>query len=332
MFIDLFQAKSGNALYNQLKDDKTIWHKYARNHWNNIYNQYKNYLDKDFPGKFSREFLNCLWELKLVSYFGSLKKSNLEIIKKGKLALPDLKWSTTNASYYIEAICPTKGNLTNYPYLNTQLSNLPVCRDVTAGHGEYRERMVGAFREKAVCKYDPSNCDLTICHHKHKKGYKNNIENHGYIIAISMSDIPSINQPMNYRVDLSCFFPFSPYMTINIDQSENFGDTYHTYTPSFNKGNKENSKISVDIFGNNKYSHVSAVLISRCWQVLFPNLSQYEQFLNFGIICNDFMLIHNPFADYRLEAGLLPVERELMAEHDNEEFTIHTMGAAIHPA
>lgn len=322
MNIDLFQTPTGDELYNQLKSNKIEWHKLAREFWNKVYNQYKQHLDIDFPSKFPRMFLSCLWELKLVSYFGSLKKGNLEIFQKGKIVLPDFKWSAHNKSYYIEAVSPTKGALKNYPYLNTPLSSMPVCRDSAAGHREYRERMTGAFREKASCKYDPSSCDLSICNHKQKNGYKDNIKNNGYVIAISMADIPFMNQPMNWRIDLSCFFPCSPYMTMNIDQKANILDTYHAYSPSFNKGNEENREINVDIFSSKKYAHVSGVLISHCWQVLFPNLSQCELFLNFGVSDNDFMLIHNPFANYELEPGLLPVEREMVTEHDEVNFTI----------
>lgn len=329
MFVDLFQIDNGDDLYNQLKDDKIIWHKIARDHWNTVYNQYKQYLDEEFITKFPRKFLSCLWELKLVSYFGSLKKGNLEITQKGKKVIPDLKWTAHNNTFYIEAICPTKGALQNYPYLNTSLSSVPICRDATIGHREYRERMTGAFREKAACKYDPSSCDLNICNHKHKNGYKDNIKNHGYIIAISMADIAFMNQPMNWRIDLSCFFPCSPYMTMDIDQAGNVHDTYHAYSPSFNKGNEKNKEISVDIFGSKKYAHVSAVLISHFWQVLFPNLSQHELFLNFGVTDNDFMLIHNPFADYKLEPGLLLVEREMVTEHNEGKFTIQRMGNVI---
>lgn len=325
MFKDLFQAPNGTPLYNQFKDDTIVWHKLARDHWNNVYNQYMQYLDKEFATKFPHEFLSCLWELKLIWYLGSLKTGNLEFFQKSKKVLPDFRWLAKDKSYYIEAICPAKGSLINYPYLNTPLSNAP-CRDSTIGHREYRERMTGAFREKAVCKYDPASCDLNICNHKQKNGYKDNIKNHGYIIAISMADIDFFNQPMNWKVDLSCFFPYSPYMTMDIDQKGTVHDTYHAYDPSFNKGNLQNSDISVDIFSSNKYSHVSAVLISRSWPVLFPNLSKYELLLAFGSTDNDFMLIHNPFADYKLETGLLPVERELVTEYKENKFTIHTMG------
>lgn len=332
-FIDLFQIEKGDELYMQFKHDSVIWHRSARDYWNQLYNKYKQYLDDNFPTKFPNEFLRSLWELKLISYLYSLKRGSFEEIIKGKVESPDFKWRADKRSYYIEAICPKKGSIKNYPYLNTQLSNVPIARDGTSGHREYRERLTGAFRQKAVCKYDPTLCDPAICNHgQHGRGYKDVIGENGYIIAISMADIDFINQPLNWRVDLSCFFPCSPYLTMDIDRSANIHDTYHSYSPSFVKGSYKDkekiSSISVDIFGNNKYAHVSAVIVSHFWQVLFPKLNQHERFLNFGISDNDFMLIHNPFALYPLDHGLLPVERELVATHHEDSFTIASISSA----
>ena len=324
--IDLFQEPNGGVLYNQIKNDEIPWHSLARNHWNEIYDKYSQYLDLNFVSKLPHEFINCLWELKLINYLGHLTHGNLAQISKGDITIPDFKWMINNKHYYIEATCASKGLPENYPYLNKPLSQVPSAHDGTVGHREYRERITGAFREKAVCKYDPNLCDLSVCKHKHKNGYKENIKDSGFIIAISMADIDFYNQPMNWRVDLSCFFPCSPYTTINITKDGNIHDTYHDYQPLFNKGDKETSPISVSIFDSPKYSHVSAVLISHCWQVLFPNLAKHELTLNFNATDNDFMLIHNPFAAYKLEPYSLPVHRELVAKHEESTFTINTLG------
>ena len=177
-----------------------------------------------------------------------------------------------------------------------------------------------------VTTHNPSICD-----HKQKQGYKEVIRDSGYVVAISMAKINFINQPLNWRIDLSCFFPISPYMTLNIDSSNGVQDTYHAYNPSFNKCQNNSSKINVDIFSDEKYSHISAVLISHWWQVLFPELSAHERFLIYGVNDNDFMLIHNRFASVPLDSGLLPVERELVTKHKNGSFVIETMGLSSSP-
>ncbi len=328
MPIDLFQSEKGDELYQQLKTNNVTWHKWAREYWNNVYNYYNGYLDKDFCKKFPYETLSCLWELKCVSYLDGICRGKLESIAKGKITLPDFKWLLNGKSYYIEATSANKGSSDKYPYLNTPLSQSIslLARDGTKGHREYRERLTAAFREKAECKYDPTSCDLTICNHASKKGYKDSIEGNGYIIAISMAKIDFMNQPQNWQVDVSCFFPCSPYLTLAVEPSGKVYDAYHSYNPSFNKGLDESKKINVDIFANEKYSHVSAVLISRCWEVLFPNLSHYVPYLNFGVNDNDFILIHNPFASVPIEVGVLPVKRELIAEQKDGKFIIETIG------
>lgn len=141
-----------------------------------------------------------------------------------------------------------------------------------------------------------------------------------------MSDVDFFNQAMNWRIDLSCFFPISPYMTMDIDQSGSVQDTYHAFSPSFAKGNKKGSTINVNIFSTNEFSHVSAVIISRNWPALFPKLPRH-QLLNYDAHGNDFMLIHNPFAAKKLQLCALPVERELIAEVNGDTWTIQTISS-----
>jgi len=325
MTVNLFASSMGHSLYNQLRRDDVIWHKTARDFLNEQYNQNKKLLDEGFPKKFPAEFLRCLWELKLLRYLTSIKQGNLLLSTKDKIKLPDFKWIINEKTYYFEAISPTKGSTKNYPYLNTQLSGMPPTRDGTIGHREYRERITGAFREKAVCNYNPYVCDMNACNHNHRTGYKTHIEGNGYIIAISMADIDFMNQPMNWRVDLSCFFPISPYMTMDINRAGSIQDIYHSFCPSFNKGNKKESPINVDIFGSAEYSHVSAVIISRHWPVLFPKLSQHEPVLSFDSSDNDFMLIHNPYAIHKLPPKTLPVESEFIAGINGDTWTIQNV-------
>lgn len=278
---DLFASEKGDEIYKQLKEDNTSWHILARAYFNKIYNQYKNFLDNNFAQKFPYEFLSSIWELKLLVYFNSIKQGQLTSISKGRVSIPDFKCVINGIAYYIEATCASSGTIKNYPYLNTKLKTTPLVRDCTAGFSEYRERITASFREKANCKFDPMSCDENICKHKKRNpGYKDSISSDGYIIAMSMSKINFINQPFNWRVDLSCFFPCSPYMTLDINPVGQVQEAYHEYIPCFSRGSNKNSSINVNIFANDKYSHVSAVLISHVWQVLFPDLSKHDLLLH----------------------------------------------------
>lgn len=138
-----------------------------------------------------------------------------------------------------------------------------------------------------------------------------------------MAKINFYNLPFNWRVDLSCFFPCSPYSTMLINNTGQVQDTFHEYNPSFVKSTNHDASISVDIFSNEKFSHVSAVLISYSWQALFPDLSEYNQLLRSGFSDNDFILIHNPFTSVPLKEGILPVQSEFVATHQDGKFMIN---------
>lgn len=336
--IDLFLLDEGEELYKRLKKDNDggnginnsyAWHKNARERINDAFNRHAQHLDKKFITQFRQDLFSCLWELKLIEYLSHLKEGTVEEIStKGKVSIPDFKWSVGDDIYYIEATCADSGQVSSYPYLNEKLnlSSVPLVRDSSDGHQEYRERLIGSFRHKALCKYNPLACDENICKHKEKSGYKNAMGNSGYIIAISMAKINFYNQPFNWRVDLSCFFPCSSYATMLLTNTGQVQDIFHEYNPAFVKQTNPNASISVDIFSNENYSHVSAVLISYGWPVLFPDLSkdlsEYDPLLHFGPTDNDFILIHNPFAAVPLKERILPVQMEFQATHRDGKYTI----------
>lgn len=76
-WIDLFSSEKGDELYKHLKSDNTIWHKYARNYFNKIYNEYKMFLDDKFIQQFPHDLLSCLWKLKLLVHINSIKQGRL---------------------------------------------------------------------------------------------------------------------------------------------------------------------------------------------------------------------------------------------------------------
>jgi hypothetical protein len=322
MTIDLFKSDKGDDYYLELRNSKESWVKQAREQFNLIYNQHRQYLDQGFPAKFPYECLSCLWELKLVIYLSTSKHGKLEIINKGKVPMPDLKWSTKEASYYFEAICVTPGSKDKYPYLNSELDKL-TAREGSTGHREYRERITSAFREKAVCKYDPTQCDSITCNHTSILGYKDAIGNSGLIIAISTAKIDFMNQANNFRVDLSCFFPISPYMTMDILDKQ-IMDTYHNFQSSFDKANNPESPIGLEIFSNERYAHVSAVILSHRREVLFPKLSEQKYYI-YGPNDNDFMIILNPFAKIPLDPHVLHAIRTCITTHTSGEFTTESI-------
>ncbi len=242
--VNLFEVEYGDDCYQHFRSDSLEWHKHAREAWNNQYLNFYRKLDFDFNKKFPKEFISSLWELKIANLNN---QNNIKISdrRKNDVSSPDFYTQINNKNFYIECICAGKGEITTYPYMNFKPSSIVQTRDATVGYREYRERIISAFRWKAQCKYDPTRCDLTICNHSHKNGYKNVIAGTGFIIAISLAKIDLINQPMNWHVDLSCFFPCSPYKTIEFDMDKKIHNSYHLYQDSFEKGSN-NNKIYTD--------------------------------------------------------------------------------------
>lgn len=112
--VDLFLSAEGEELYKKLKEDSDshnalndsyAWHKYARKHINNIYSQYETLLDKKFITQFPFDLLSSLWELKLLVYLNHLKQGTVEAVpSKGKISIPDFKWSVGDNDYYMRQL------------------------------------------------------------------------------------------------------------------------------------------------------------------------------------------------------------------------------------
>lgn len=236
--------------------------------------------------------------------------------RKKAPAMPDFSFTVDEKKFHLEAVANAKGLPKNYPYLNAKLPEIyGIARDARPGTQEYRERISSAFKYKAACRYDPLGCNLSICTHTTKSGYKPQIGNHGFIVAISTAGIDFYNQPNDFNVDLSCFFARSPYQTIefkrnNGPQSE-ITQVYHEHQPNIIKV-KEDKEVSikVDWFLDPDYAHVSAVLISHTWMVFLPEIEKHGLGFWPKECRNDFILIHNPLASHPLPSGILQVSKE----------------------
>lgn len=316
---DLFAIDSSNEFYTCLQNNSRMNVQLSREYWNTVYKKYNSFLDKDFYKEFPSKCINRLWELALIDFLGSLNNKNVKLLenKPGKSSKPDFCFKHNNQKFYLEAICPEPGSSEKYPFLNAPLE-IGKVRDFASCYQEYEERLLGAFKAKARCKYDPSQCDPSQCNHSFKGGYKSQIGNDGFIIAISMADIPWHNQHLRPEVDIGCFFSFSPFknlVTRELKSGEReIKESYYSYQMCFSK-EANNSEIKKDCFSTKEYEHVSGVLISQ------KNFLLSENDIKQGIYNNDFMLIHNPFAkpEIRLAPGLFPVSMEITALLDGEE-------------
>ena len=224
---------------------------------------------------------------------------------------PDFCFETNGCRYYLEADAPDAGNArelkVSLDEINGKARQTPIV--------SYKERICSALDIKGNIKYYDGATPGYISHMG---------DNAGLIIAISMAKIPFFNQPLDYRVDLSCIFSLSPMKIpiIREDDKHFLGFPYYDHAPAFVKL-KTDSLIKTDYFTNDNFSHISAVLISHSGWVFFPDIDQYDLPVSWGKCRNDYILIHNPFAKVPLPRGLFPVYREVFPEntHNNAKET-----------
>lgn len=284
---NLFEEdKNAEPMYMYILNEALPWHKEAKRYWNQLFQEYEQFLDKKFRQQFPSNIINSLWELTLVHYLASQTNHGVEllpILGKDKISTPDFLFSHEDQKFYVEAICPSLGHHKNFPEINRPLSDISgKARKVPIN--EYRSRLTSATFEKVVNKYDPPPDENA----KKKKGYKITINNDGFIIAISMATIPFFHQPGMPAIDIGSFIP----------------------NPSTQVTPKNHNGSEIDIFfRNDKYSYVSAVLISHHWPVFFPDLDKFGE-ITWKNCRNDFLLLHNPYAKVPLAHNVFPCLNE----------------------
>lgn len=310
--MDLFSHEGKDPFYMDVRAEKANWHRAAKQYWQHLYDTYKSYLDFDFPKKFPNEFMNRLWELTILHYLASRNPSiELSIVGGARQASkPDFCITVDKEKFYVEATCVGPGTQQNYPNLNLTLEEVSgIARSVPVG--EYRERLTSSFNEKAVKKY--------------QQGYKEHIGDSGLIIAISAAPISFIHQPMSPDIDLSCFFPSSPYISVPFHKDGSGGiplpgNPYYEIEETFKK-TTNGSNIVSNYFSNPDYAYISAVLISHSSLALFPEIDEYKP-CSWGITRNDFLLMRNPLATKKLPEGSLSVYRETIATQTTDGYEI----------
>lgn len=311
---DLFLLPGSDEIFLNIKEKNSGWQLEAKKYWNALYQKYKNFLDRDFLQKIPNEFISRLWELTMIDYLHQQNNRGINLLAlSGKGSKPDFCFELQNQKFYVEAVCSSPGK---HPNLNIPLENL-IGEARRVPIDEHKETLASTIHYKAVTKYHGEN---------NSPGYKYYIgETAGYIIAVSTAKISSVHNPNNINNDLSCLFPISEMkIPIYLNQSHEHhpGAPYHDYQPEFY--NHNGSPININYFACNKFNHISALLISRSWYSLYPDLDQYEEmFCNWGKCRNDFVLIHNPYAKIPLSQNILPVSKLVTAKIDNDSIKIN---------
>ncbi|MEH2209440.1 hypothetical protein [Nostoc sp.] len=243
-----------------------------------MWSEYKQYADRHFLSESRKNFKQRIWEMYLTC---SLIAKGFSITSDDKG--PDIRISKEEVDIWIEAVAPKAGEGNDAV---TELQPQTI-RDVPDDQIKLRYR--SAIEEKYNKKYKKYLLDRIVK------------PNDCYIIAINGSAIPSARSEIEISRIIRSVLPFGNE-TLRIDVEKNeFVDRYYQYQDKVNK--VAGSSVSTDIFLNNQYDGISAVLYS-CVDAL--NRPQ-----KFG---DDFVLLHNPLAKNKLERGFIKLGREYSVE------------------
>ena len=237
------------------------------------YKKYGEYLDINYKQQLKKsDTRSRLWEMRLIDYF----TKNLEIklqkydekVDKNSLKVPDFYFKHKDQVFYVEAIAVSPGE--NCPSLTEEISPDMKIRvlDFSKKTSETIERIQKAINDK-MKNYHSYN------------GYKNIVNNQGFIIAVSLAkiDFPNISPS---HLDLAI---------------------------------KELSKFL------HKYPDLSAIIISYTWEGLFPELTAKFGFANWKEHSDeypesphpgDMRIVYNALAKYSLLRDILPAAHHVL--------------------
>ncbi|MBW4451354.1 MAG: hypothetical protein KME55_01055 [Nostoc indistinguendum CM1-VF10] len=249
-----------------------------------MWSEYKPYADRHFLLESRKNFKQRIWEMYLTC---SLIAKGFSITSDDKG--PDIRILKEGVAIWIEAVAPKAGKK------NDAVTKLQDRTTRRVPDDPIKLRYRSAIEEKYNKKYKKYLLDKIIQ------------PNDCYIIAINGSAIPSARREIEIPKIIRSVLPFGNE-TLRINEEYKVVDRYYQYQDQVSK--VSGSSVSTDIFLNNQYDGISAVLYS-CVDVL--NRPQ-----EFG---DDFVLLHNPLAKNKLERGFIKLGREYWVEKSILEYT-----------
>jgi hypothetical protein len=257
----------------------------------NLWDKFAPFADSDFGNQLALQFHPRFWEMYLASTFIEM---GFDLVPHTSAYGPDIQINLKGKNLWIEAIAPDAGNGDDA---------VPMPQIYTGGDVEWMRvpeeqiilRLTNAFYKKCQ-KYQGYVSSGLIA--------KNDI----YVIAVNGFDIPYAFGEDEIPYIVKSVFPFGN-LTISLDMKDMKPvDEFYTYRGYIQK--KSGANVPTIGFQNPSYSFVSGVLysISELW-----NLPVSQG--------NDFLFIHNPLADQKLEKGWIGRGKSFWVEGDQLRFT-----------
>lgn len=281
MSMDLFNKEEASSqVYNNVRSADVDMMVRAKKCCLSMWETFQPFADVHFVKEIQRDFNARFWEMDLTCTLIELGY-DVECPKPG----PDVK---IEGNTWIEAICPSGGQESSpdkVPEIVTgiaqSIKSEPISLRFTSAISEKHRKYLDYIKDGVISDSEP------------------------YIIAINGNQIPNarLDFPLP-RIVRAVLSIGSEYITFDRESFEVVGGGYH-HQASISKSN--GAEISTDIFLNEKYQGISAILYSCVDLCNRPKKSG-----------QDYILIHNPLAKNPVKEGLLGVGREVIVSIDSE--------------
>lgn len=257
------------------------------------------YLDKKFTKEIlsgdHKKIVSSLWEIIILS---SLKNNSSITIADHKVKGPDWKIKVGEYEYYIEATCAhlpnSVGNseihrlINKFSHTGTTVSDEKLPEEV-------KSRISNAISGKI-------NRDANFMGNQKA----------GYILCVSYGSFPLYSSCDLYKA-VETILPVSS-LRVEIDaHNQSMYNEHLSYKGCFKKLTT-GAVISTDVFGNEAYAWISAVLFSKAEPCLLLENSNLFPSVNWNGVKNDFVLVHNQKAKYPLQEDIFGCRTIILPE------------------
>jgi hypothetical protein len=272
---------------------------------------YEPYADSHFLTEVKQsdsKFYQRFWEMYLACSLIE-KEFSIESDDEG----PDICIVLEGQKVWVEAIVPTKGEGENAVHIDSQ---------TVPSQGEGKDESSILETDVYATKLQPEKIQLRYCsavrdkYEKYKKYFEKEIlsSTDCYIIAINgswiLSPFGKLLEEDEIPQIIKSVLPIGhSYIKIS-ESTEEVIEQGYTYQDVIVKANS--SKVSKDVFFDEAYAGISAILFSCVDAINYPK--------NFG---DDFILIHNPLARNNLPQDFIKAGREYWVENSDLKFKDH---------
>jgi type I restriction enzyme S subunit len=257
-----------------------------------LWEQYYEYADKDFPQKLSEDFHARFWEMYLTCTL--IKRGYPVCPKAARSEGPDILVQDSKNTIYIEAVTPSEGHEDNVD----KVPKMQMMKATRVPDEQITLRYCGVISEK---------------HKKYisylEKGVITNSD--AYIIAVNSCKIEQAIIETDVPRIMKAILPIG-YEQVTISRipgSE--ASWHHQYRKKISRS--KGSSVNTDIFLNQYYEGLSGVIYTRT-----------DLFNRPPLMGDNYIFVHNPLAQNHIPNGFFNFGTEYYIELKPKSFSFHS--------